>query len=167
MKTNKKAQQEIAGFVIIIVIVVIALLVFLIVKVNGEKEVSTSILSDNIMQAVLQTSSPCQLNGEYKIIEDLLSDCYENKQCVNLKKNSCDVLNSTLKEVLDKILSMEANLNAYQINYTFITNNVSSEKLVLFGGNCTGTVYGSVPFGYIVDTRLGNSVNIDLKICIN
>ncbi len=161
----KKAQQEIVGFVLIVVIVVIALLVFMVIKAGSPTKVYESVTTDNIITGIMLVTTQCKtnLNTDYRTIGDLLEDCYNNKRCQNIEKNSCDVLNQTLKEILDNVLDIEAMINAYEINYTFFSEEGSEEKIFFSNGVCLGTIYGSNPQLRILNKDEG--VAIDLKIC--
>lgn len=162
---NKNGQQEMVGFVLIVILVVIGLVVYLVIKAGSPAEVAQSITADNIIQSVMMTSSPCiiKTNSYYETIDDLAQDCYNNKKCAT-GRSSCEVLNETLKTILDNILNMEQ-INAYELNYShFVSNESSEQKLLINNGICSGTVYGSEIQSRIISGE--NGISLELKLCM-
>jgi len=96
---NRKAQEEMVGFGIIIVIVMIILMVFIgiSVKSNNSSQIQ-SYEVNSFIQSFLQYSSSCKdYFGELNV-QDLIYLCNLNKECLD-ETNSCEILNSTLKEI--------------------------------------------------------------------
>jgi hypothetical protein len=163
---NKKAQQEIVGFVLIVIIVVIALLIYMVIKAISPADIYTSTTANNILESIIETSTQCKISSssDYATIGDIMQYCYKNKYCSNIDTNCCDLLNSTLKEILDNILETEATINTYEINYTFFSDDSYEQKIFFSNGTCLGTIYGSDPQIKMISGNDGTS--LELKICI-
>ena len=99
---NKKAQEEIIGFGLIIIIVAVILLVFIgfSIKKGGEKETVESYEVSSFIQAFLQYTTECRDVNEYLSVQKLIFACKESEKCLD-ERDSCEVLNSTLKEIID------------------------------------------------------------------
>lgn len=140
-----KAQQEMVGFVLIVVLVVVVLMVFLVISLRQDKEPIDSLEVSNILNSLMKYTTSCAIvfEPQYDNVEMLFKSCYENDQCSNLNKNSCDYLNETLNSAMESILSTEATISAYQID--FLTRDEQGEEGILriLNGNCTGEVYSS------------------------
>lgn len=161
---SKKAQQEIAGFVLIVIIVVIALVVYMIIKASSPVEIIKSVTADNMIESIMEVTTSCQIGSKYSSIKSLLVECENNRRCSN-GDSACDVLNNTLKKIFDNMLDIET-INAYELNYTSYVSNTSYDNIfIIRNGSCLGSVYGSVPYDIIIRGDMG--VRIDLKICIN
>jgi len=80
---NKRAQQEMVGFVLIVILVTIIGLILLTVFIN-KKETRTTAEVSNLLQAVMYYTSDCySQNNEPKEVEDLINECNRNpnKKC--------------------------------------------------------------------------------------
>ncbi len=161
---SKKAQQEIAGFVLIVIIVVIALVIYMVVKAGSPIEITKSVTADNMIESVMDVTTNCQVGSRYLSIKNLLIECENNRRCSN-GDSTCDVLNNTLKKIFDNMLNIET-INAYELNYTSFISNTSYDNIfIIRNGSCLGSVYGSMPYDIIIRGDIG--VRIDLKICTN
>jgi hypothetical protein len=101
---NKKAQEEIVGFAMIIIIVSVVLLVFLSISLkNNERETVQNYEIESFIQALLQHTSECRKsdNIEYLSIQRLIFSCNSKEKCLD-GKDSCEVLEKTLKEIFDE-----------------------------------------------------------------
>lgn len=100
MAKKKKGQEEIIGFAMIMVIVVIVILFFLVFALkrdSGENVQSYEV--DNFIQSMLQYTTTCDnYFGNYSI-QELIFQCENGKDCLN-EQNSCDILNSTVRGIL-------------------------------------------------------------------
>ncbi len=97
---SKIAQEEMVGFVVIIVIVSVVLLIllgFLIKSPNNEAVKSYQV--ENFIQSALQYTGSCETEIEFLSVQDLMVSCDSSETCLN-GKNSCDVLNETLKGII-------------------------------------------------------------------
>jgi len=140
---NKRGQEEMVGFALIIIIVAVILLVFLAVSLNKSKK---EVLGDNEVNSFIQsclsyTTSCAEYSDEYYSIQKLITECvnYENN-CLD-GRTTCDVLNSTLEDILKE--SWPVGENTPVIGYEFFIT-VNDEVLIFFEeGNKTLNNKGS------------------------
>ncbi len=99
----KKGQAEIVGFVLIIVIVAVVFLVFL--GISLRKSVADVTESRDVYQFLesgmeYTTSCVTSFYPDYRKLGELFDECWSRSDCLD-GKNSCEVLNETLKNVLE------------------------------------------------------------------
>ncbi|GBE19977.1 MAG TPA: hypothetical protein ENG87_04130 [Candidatus Pacearchaeota archaeon] len=100
---NKRAQEEMVGFALIIIVVAVILLIFLSFSLrDSKKETVESYEIESFINAFLQHTTDC---GSYRTshlsIRELIFDCNSNEKCLD-ERDTCEVLNSTLVEILDE-----------------------------------------------------------------
>lgn len=100
IKGLKRAQEEMVGFALIIVLVSVILLAFLFFSLSKAPEPSPSYEVDNFIQAFLQHTTNCGDSREFFTIQDLIFECEVSNECLD-GRNSCDVLNESLNEILE------------------------------------------------------------------
>ncbi len=158
---SKRSQEELIGFVLIIVIVAIILLVFLgfSLRNNSQKETVESYEVESFIYVSLQYTSDCKNNFEYLSIQKLISSCVREENCLyeEQEKNSCEVLNSTLKNILKESwpIGDERPVKGYKFNITSEGLGIIS----LSEGNFTGNSKGSSQ-DFIIR---GNTIDIFFK----
>jgi len=98
---NRSAQEEMVGFVVIIVIVSVVLLILLgfLLRSPGSEAVK-SYEVESFIQASLQYTTACENQIEFLSIQDLIVSCEEGETCLD-ERNSCEVLNETLKGIIE------------------------------------------------------------------
>lgn len=138
MNKDKRAQEEMVGFVIIVLFVIIIGVVFLGFSLRQK---STSIQHQDaqmldIMQAMLAFSS-CDSQ-----VSDLIRDCYKrpDKECNNVKV--CEYLEELFSDILEKTQGKEiadAFIQGYQLNISNSETLIYIEK-----GNLTGNYFSNV-----------------------
>ena len=164
MKKDRKAQEEMVGFVLIMVIVAVVFLVILgimIRKPAGSEKESKDIYQ--FMESMMEYTTDCAINNEidYEKIGGLLKECHSNHStCLN-GKGICDVLNDSSFKIIEKSWNVGSYYKGFIFNSTYIENNRTVEGVLsLQRGNCTsfkGAEYLSPDYpGSIVST---------LKIC--
>ena len=138
--TQKKAQQEIVGFVLIVVLVVIGLMVFLIISLRDSPEASESLAVENMLDAVMKHTTECAVvyEPDYDDFEALFKSCHQSDPCANLDKSACEYLNESLRSVVGAIMASEASVSAYEVE--FFVKDEAGGLLRIFEGNCTGSV---------------------------
>jgi hypothetical protein len=143
--TDRRAQQEMVGFVLIVVVVVVALMVFLVISVRQGSDERQSLEVENLLSVIMRTTTECApiFEPQYDTFEDLFKSCYDNEECANLNQGSCDYLNESLREVVRDLLESEATVNAYQIDVFQKDDEGSQGILNIFEGNCTGISSGA------------------------
>jgi len=155
---NKRAQEEMVGFALIIIIVSVILLVFLSFSLtSSKKEIVESYEVESFIQASLQYTSDCRYNYEFRSVKDLIFDCNNGGVCGD-GRDSCEVLNSTLKGILDSawIVGEDRPVKGYALDIFSGEENMTSIKK----GNETGSLKGSTQ-NFI---KGGNSIDIVLEI---
>ncbi len=100
---NKKGQEEMVGFALIIIIVAIILLVFLSISLKNPSKVVESYEVEGFIQAFLQYTTACDgvYSSNYLTVRETIFECRNQQQCIN-GQNSCEILNSTLQDIMDK-----------------------------------------------------------------
>lgn len=171
---NKKAQQEILGFVLIVILVSIMFLIFLSFSIgNGSKVVKNSAEISNFLEAAMDYTTNCSTSYDSPLMElrDVVKSCFNNNgNCID-GKSSCDAANSTLNEIIVNGLGINENSpnKGYKLDvYYNIVNSTAKqdEKFNLTYGNfknCTsvpGAIH-SIPF----DTLSSGNINVELEVC--
>lgn len=106
LNKNRKAQEEMVGFVIIVIIVFVILLVLLVFMLKKPNEESLKNYEvENFLQAALQYTSSCGTYIDYLAVQDLIVSCEQEDICIN-GENSCDILNDTLKGLVENAWSV-------------------------------------------------------------
>ena len=140
-KRNSRAQEEIVGFALIIIIVAVILLVFLSFYLrSSDKETIESYEAESFIASSLQYTTECRDNFGYLSVKDLILDCYEDEKCLD-DTDTCEVLNSSLKGILEK--SWDIGENTPVKGYEFRIISDEKEILSLKQGNITGNSKGS------------------------
>jgi hypothetical protein len=119
LKTEKKAQEEMVGFALIIIIVAVILLIFLGFSLNKpQKETVESYEVESFIQAFLQYSTDCSsYRDSYPSIQTLIMQCNKDEPCLD-KRDSCDVLNSVLSDLIQESWKVEEGtpVKGYQLS---------------------------------------------------
>src|SRR3989344_2198748 len=100
MIMNKKAQEEIVGFVIVVVIVAVVFLILLGIFLRSD--INDSVESREVYQfleSLMEYTSECRIGENYLDFEDLIQECYEGGNCNG--RDSCEMLNSSLISILE------------------------------------------------------------------
>ena len=141
LNKKKKAQEEIIGFALIVIIVAVILLFFLIFYIkSGEKEGVESYEADSFIQAVLQYTTECRDYLEYLSVQKLIFECNNNALCLD-DREACEVLNSTLGEIVDKswLIGEDRPVKGYELK--IMANQ--EEMLSFVEGNITKNYKGA------------------------
>ncbi len=135
MKMNKKAQEEMVGFVVILVIVAVILLVllsFLIKKPSGEGVENYEV--ENFIQATLQYTTNCEDYIGFLSLQDLIIACEGQEKCLD-ERDSCKVLNDTLTGVIEEAWDVGQQSAVKGYKFKIVVDD--QEKTVLKEGNET------------------------------
>ena len=141
---NKSGQEEIVGFALIIIIVAVILLIFLGFSLrSSQKEIVESYEVDSFIWAFLQYTTTCRdaSDLEYLSIQKLIFDCNDGEMCLD-KRDTCNVLNSTLKDIVKESWKVEGDRPVKGYELKIIINEV--ERLLLEEGNITKNYKGSM-----------------------
>tara|TARA_Y100000310_G_scaffold70143_1_gene65707 strand:- start:98 stop:688 length:591 start_codon:yes stop_codon:yes gene_type:complete len=148
---NKKAQEEMVGFVLIVVIVVIISVILLGISLrsNSTSSVEESEELNSFLSSVAQITSDCEKpKNDFLVIGDLVKKCYDKQVCSD-DRIICDVLSSTLRNVLRNSTYVvgDESPNQYYDLKIFYENNgervqviedISETSRRLEVGNCLG-----------------------------
>lgn len=140
MKINKKAQEEIVGFVVIVVIVSVALLIllwFLLSKPSTATVESFEVQS--FIQTTLQYTTDCESFTDSLSVQDLIIACNGEEKCLD-ERDSCIVLNDTLTNIIESSwnVSEQSAVKGYKLGISID----DQEKLLLQKGNQTTNYKG-------------------------
>lgn len=141
---DKKAQEEIVGFAVIVVIVAIILVIilaFMLNKGTGKATFQTTYQAESFTHSVLQYTSDCFDGLIYMPIQELAISCNNNEQCTD-GRNSCDVLNETIVNIIDKSWNVGEN-NPIK-GYELVIGTETNSLLDLKKGNETLDSRGSI-----------------------
>ncbi|MBU0471534.1 MAG: hypothetical protein KKF65_02845 [Nanoarchaeota archaeon] len=164
-KLNKKAQQEMVGFVLIVLIVIIGLLVFLIYSVK-QHNIPENDIANNILSSIMKTTTSCAIvyEPDFDDIRDLFKSCYDSRRCSNTMEMACDTLEKSLTEMLDEVLVLEPTIQAYQLDFYESDSEGTLNRLHLVKGECNGTLYGSEPNSIRISGD--EELIVTLRICV-
>lgn len=138
---NKKAQEEIVGFVIIVVIVGVVLLIFLGFMLTRNNKTSVeSYAIESFIDAMLQYTTECETQIEFLSFQKLIDYCEKGGKCLN-NIDSCKVLNSTAGSIIEK--SWGVNNESAIKGYEFKIFDEEKEIFSLEKGNKTSNYKGS------------------------
>jgi hypothetical protein len=89
------------GFAVIVVIVGVILLVALgFMVTRSDEEVVESYEIESFIQSALQVTTDCENEIKFLSVQDLIVACDRTNKCLD-ERDSCDVLNSTLKDLIE------------------------------------------------------------------
>lgn len=175
MKTimkNKKAQEEMVGFVALVIIVAVVALVFLALLIRNEKTSFDSILVQQFSESLLYTTNECVLGNSIQLASfaELFDACYNSPlmQC-STGENSCEYLNKTIPLLLRKTWNIN-NQSAFigaSIKAVF-KDRISSEEKEFFSyseGNCKSSSVGGESI--LPDSRKLGNIVVRARICVN
>ncbi len=168
---EKKAQQEIVGFVLIVVIVVVIGLFLLVFYLRQPAIEHKSLDVQNFLRASMSYTTECSESIEPLNLEYLIKSCYENEKCIN-EKMACDVLNYTLSEIAHEswLVSSEKPVNAYSLLIYYEESSKEDEEarkftkqeiLKIEEGNCTGSKTGAE---HLISSFPGKII-VSMEIC--
>jgi hypothetical protein len=166
---NRKGQEEMVGFVVIVVLVAVVFLVFLglfVSKGVGNDQDSREIIG--FLESLNQYTSDCAISFEpaFEDIGSLVQECYEGSLCLN-GKSACDVLNGTVREVLDSSWNIgpEDYHKAYVFKVYFDDNSTKEDIMEVSKGDCLGSIIGAeIPISEASGLGRGSFVE-SLRIC--
>ncbi len=130
---NKKAQEEVFGFVIIVLIVMIIGIVFFAFSLRRSSEIiepKSNELND-LLQAMLSYTTNCKMNAEDLSIRQLLRECnnYPTRQCENQEIYMCDLVEDEFKLMLKEFLGTESELAQASV-HGYVLNITNPEQLI-------------------------------------
>jgi len=167
MNINKKAQEEIVGFVMIVVVVAVLGLILLVISLRNPGENQKDSKDARLfLESVEELTLECSGNGGENA-RKLLISCYNNEMCESGKK-ACDGLKEALEGSIASGFSYgpERAIKGYEFNASYSRNSsaISGRREVLFisKGNCSsGNRRGAEQF---ISASLG-VISYSLELC--
>jgi hypothetical protein len=170
--SDKRAQQEMVGFVIIVALVIIGMMIFIVISLRQTPPEIESQTAENVLTGVLRYTTDCVVSPPYfDSVKDLIQHCYENARCTNLETMACSYLNRTLSEMLTDLLinpQISGTTTAYELRLIWISaldDDDAQERLRLFRGTCNQTSSVITGTSEILQNTDGSKMQINLKIC--
>lgn len=142
--TSKKGQEEMIGFALIIIMVSVILLVFLAISLGKDKKEALGVNEVNsfIQSFLAYTTSCAEYSDSYYSIQKLIIECNNyDSNCLDGRK-TCDVLNSTLKGIVDE--SWPISENTPIIGYELLIGAEEIELISFTKGNVTNNYKGAM-----------------------
>ncbi len=159
---NKKAQEEIMGFVIIIMLVIIIGIVFFAfaIRQGTVVEPKHAELDDFISSALAYTSS-CEISTKNQSVRELIRQCnsYPGRKCDN-NQDVCTVLNNTLEDMFKELQDSGTQIaNDYVHGYEF--NITGAQKITYIAeGVQEGNYFASTTF---IPSGQAQDITVKLK----
>jgi hypothetical protein len=126
LKKNVHSQQETIGFIIIILMVMIVGVIFLGLSLRkGNYEVvAVDAEIANFLSASAAYKTDCALDYEpnYRTLGEVAVDCYNNNRACLNEKNSCEVLNSSYKDILKNFRPGGKPTSYYKLSFYYQVN---------------------------------------------
>lgn len=167
---KRKGQEEIVGFVAVVVLVSVVALIFITLSLRGGGDVVVNDESvREALEGALHYTSDCSLVGVqgYPSVGDLFQPCMEHSVCED-GRASCDVLNSTLDDVLT--IGLRVGSDRPYKGFIFSASRSASNSseapemiLELQKGNCTG--YSRQGTNEFRPTRQSGVIRLELGMC--
>ncbi len=140
MNKNKRAQEEIVGFVVIIIMIIVIGLVFLGFSLRQQPE-STQHQESVMLDTMYSILSYSTYDTDMR---ELIKDCYLNPSSSCNGKPVCEHVKDTFSEILDEVLGKDiANsyVNGYVLNIT--VSGESQDLINMEKGQITGNYFGA------------------------
>ncbi|MCA9487981.1 MAG: hypothetical protein KC516_03400 [Nanoarchaeota archaeon] len=141
---NKKAQEEMVGFVLIVIIVAVLIFVFLSVSIKKSNNSLESYEIESFLQSLSHYTTDCAVGyyPSFREISELVKDCMDQDSCLD-DRSACEVLN----ESLDSLISGSWPVGDKWPNkgYKFNLTSEDGEEILSFSeGNFTSNSRGAV-----------------------
>lgn len=165
---NKKAQEEMVGFVLIMVIVAIIFLVFLAIWLRQDKfrgEVESAEISQFLDSLMKYTTDCARYDTNYLTIDELIEYCKQNRVCPAgpaINKNSCNLLNEIIKGIVESAWNFgpDSPEKGYKLTLTLEPATGTGRDLISpLGQACTGALRGA-------DKPVSGGISLKLDICV-
>lgn len=140
---NKKAQEEMIGFVLIVIIIAVLILILLVVTIKKPHQTIESYEIESFLQALSFYTTNCSISylSNYQDIKDLARECIKGSSCID-GRTSCEALNSTLSYLIDS--SWPVGEKWPNKAYVFNISSQEGEVLSFSKGNFSSNNKGSV-----------------------
>ncbi|MEK6933676.1 MAG: hypothetical protein AABW75_02250 [Nanoarchaeota archaeon] len=170
-KLERKAQEEIVGFVAIVLVVSFIFLIFLGISLRSGNELKKESKDVSMfLESAMEYTTECADGYEpnYLRLREAIKECYGGKKCANEGKDSCETANETLKKLIDLSwqIGEEAAIKGYIFESEYSNNsstvNENTEKIiVLKQGNCSsGNLIGAENFFSVFPGKISYSLSL-------
>jgi hypothetical protein len=166
---NRKAQEEMVGFVLIMVLVVVIFLIFLAIWLrqgHSQNNIESTEMSQFLDSAFEYTTDCARYDTDYLKVDELIMEyCKQKKPCPAgpaAGKNSCSVLNETLKKIVESAWNFgpDSPEKGYRLTLVYEPSAGSPESLINpLGQACIGN-------SREVDKSLSGNIALRLNICL-
>lgn len=164
MLREKKAQEEMFGFVLIVVLVIIIGLVFLAFSLKKSRPsiLQKSAQIDDLLNTMMVSVTKCRIENENLSIKELIRKCHENENCDD--GNSCEILKKEINETLILALGNSTEIRnkpihgysfSIEVNGTSHLENIKIEAGISKGNSFTSSL--TLPLGI-------NKPNAEIKL---
>ena len=135
---NKRAQEEMVGFVLIMIIVAVIFLVFLGIFLS-QRDSETKIESADVSQfldAALEYTTTCSQNSGYTYLslEDAIISCYKGEICEKdgVSASTCEIAELVFKDLIESawVFSPQSKTTGYESSLIFIDSVTALETPV-------------------------------------
>ena len=150
---NKKAQEEIVGFVLIMILVSVIFMVFLGITLrNPSTSERKSETAYQFLESSMEQTSDCAIFSRPNLLnlEDLISECFSSDSDCSNGQSSCESLNETVGSLLNSSwrYGEDYPLKGYSFESIYNVNSTtgltsSSTILNILEGNCNGSLVGN------------------------
>jgi hypothetical protein len=161
----KKAQQEIAGFVLIVVLVVVASFIFLVFSLRNRDVRTDSVEVSTLLNALLMQTTDCVVNQPLpENIRGLIRESYSGKSCAHTGGPARTYLKDQLKELMDDVMKIENRFEGYRITIGQRDSDgtIIGETAIIISeeSNCAGKqVVGA-------SQNIPEELSIELLVCL-
>lgn len=166
---NKRAQEEIVGFVIIVLLVSVVALVFFGISLRKTAPVESSIRVENFVSGVMGVTTQCSLKAvvNYLDVGELIRECRKGSDCYD-GRESCEALNQTITGLFDEAFTIETNVSptTYYSFKAYYSENISGQEggevfYALEKGECQGGRSGNTQS----ISNLPGIIRVETQIC--
>lgn len=164
---NKKAQEEIVGFVLIIVLVCVIFMILLGIMIHNSKRDTTykSTEYSQYIASLMEVNSDCIVySPAYAKISDLIGYCIDSMKCSS-EITACQSLNLTINNILNSSLRYGPKnvIKGYDFKITYNDNSsrIDEQILNITKGVCNSSIIGT---DYLLPHYPG-SIKTTIKVC--
>ena len=162
---NKRAQEEMVGFVLIMVIVAVIFLVFLAIWLRQDKsqnKVESGEISQFLESLMRYTTDCARYDTNYLTIDELIEYCKQKKKCPAgpaTNEDSCGVLNKTIKGIVESAWNFgpDSSEKGYRLT---LTDGAGKNLISPLGNGCgSGALRGA-------DKPISGGISLKLDLCV-
>jgi len=164
MKLNKKAQEEMVGFVVIMVLVSIILLIFLSFSIKTTPKDKNNEELANYLKSLKSVTTECVVFNPAKAsVSELINYCQKKYKC-NSGEDTCVYLNQTISNILNLTLNYGQNFKRKGFVFRSIYNNSAeiSNLVYIKKGNCSSNYALAEDFDVLIS---GGSISTSIRDC--